>query len=346
MNNLKFIYPALLLFIYTISSCSGQKNSDVFTILSYNVENLFDTINDPNTKDDEFTPQGKKKWTSDRYYRKIDSLNKVIRSINKDELPEIIGFCEVENKQVVEELIKRLNSKKKYAIIHKESPDRRGIDVALLYRQDEFKVINSDFIKIQFSFEPKVTTRDILYVKGIASGIDTIHIFLNHWSSRRGGMKFSERKRVHAAKILRLKIDSIQKAKPNAKIICLGDFNDEPTNISLTGYLKANNKRLNAKNYELYNLMYDMSNIQREGSYSFKGKWDMIDNLIISQSLLKQNKGYYATFDSGKIFDKDFVLYYNTKIDQKTPSKTYGGNNYYGGFSDHLPVYFQLIKNE
>ena len=92
--------------------------------------------------------------------------------------------------------------------------------------------------------------------------------------------------------------------------------------------------------------MYDKSNIQRKGSYSYKGKWDMIDNLIISQSILKQNNGYYTTFDSGKIFDKDFILYYNTKIDQKTPSKTYGGNNYYGGFSDHLPVYFQLIKNE
>ena len=250
----------------------------------------------------------------------------------------------MENISVLNDLFDHIVKNNEYGILHKESSDKRGIDVALAYRKDEFKILNTEFLAVHFSFEPETTTRDILYTKGIASEVDTFHVFVNHWSSRRGGQVKSEKKRIVAAKIVRAKIDSIQKINKNAKIILIGDFNDEPTNYSLTRYLQANNKKINAKYFELYNLMYDLSNSENKGTYSFKNKWDMIDNLIVSQSLIENSSGYSTEFTSGKIFNPHWLLYRNVKANIETPSKTYGGKNYYGGFSDHLPVYFQLTK--
>ncbi len=341
-------YSFFITLTFTYIFCSdlkSQTNENIFTILSYNVENLFDTINTPDKKDDEFTPTDIKKWNTKRYNNKLDSLSKVIKAINQNELPEIIGLCEIENRNVLQDLLLKLGSDKNYEIIHQEGPDSRGIDVALVYRKDEFNPLVTKFYQINYVFEPETKTRDILYVSGIASNIDTLHIFVNHWSSRRGGSVYSERKRVHTAKLLRSKIDSIQKVNNDAKIIVIGDFNDEPTNYSLTYFLQANNKRINAKNFELYNLMYDQCNTESKGTYSYNGKWDLLDNIIISQSLLKKNNGYYTTCNSGKIFNPDWIVHYNTKADSKIPKRTFGGKNYYGGYSDHLPVYFQLIKD-
>ncbi|NOZ45378.1 MAG: hypothetical protein GXO79_01200 [Chlorobi bacterium] len=344
MLKFKIIIALFSFFSFFILKTNAQDKSQVFTLLSYNVENLFDTINTPGKRDGEFTPEGSKHWNSERYNTKINHLAKVIQSINTNELPEIIGLYEVENKAVVNDLLAKVGGNGYYGIVHKESPDIRGIDVAMGYRKDEFKVLSKDFIRVIYNFAPDVKTRDILYVKGIASQTDTLHIFLNHWSSRRGGQEKSERKRVQTAKIVRSKVDSIQAVNKNAKIIIMGDFNDEPTNYSISYFLQANDKRLNAKNFELYNLMFDKSNLENKGTFSYRGTWNMLDNLIVSQSLLNKNKGYYTTFEAGKIFRADWMLYYNNRIDEKTPSRTYGGKNYYGGYSDHLPVYFQLMK--
>lgn len=338
----------IILFILIIEfqfNAKSQSTDNIFTILSYNVENLFDTINAPDKLDDEYTPYGNKKWNTIRYQNKLDSIAKVIKSINKNELPEIIGLCEVENSMVVTDLLSKLESDFNYDFVHNESPDARGIDVALAFRTDEFSLLSKQFFEVKYSFDPESKTRDILYVSGVASGMDTLHIFVNHWSSRRSGREYSERKRVHTAKLLRAKADSIQKTDKNAKIIIIGDFNDEPTNYSLTYFLQANNKRVNAKDFELYNLMYDLKNIESKGTYSYRGNWDLFDQIIVTQSLLHKNSGYYTHYEAGTIFNPDWLIYYNTKADITAPRNTFGGNNYYGGFSDHLPVYFQLTKD-
>lgn len=321
-----------------------SKNNRNFTVAFYNVENLFDTEDDPKKRDEDFLPSSKKKWTIDRYQKKLKDLSKVLSAIDKNDLPEIIGLAEVENKKVVEDLAKEKSlSGGNYKVVHEESPDKRGIDVALMYKDDSFKYLFHKAIPIKFSFDKRTTTRDILYVKGVATSTnETMHIFVNHWSSRRGGQEKSEPKRVQAAKVLRAEVEKIQTKNPNAKIIIVGDMNDEPNNKSIHETLKATGNK-SATSGELFNLMYEKDK-QKLGTHSYKGKWGMLDNIIISRSLLKSENGYHTTFDGGKIFKEDWILYNNTKAGHKTPSRTYGGRNYFGGYSDHLPVYVTLSK--
>lgn len=334
----------LVVTFQTLSQNSYYSKENNFTIVFYNVENLFDTINNPDKIDDKFLPDGIKKWSTGRYRKKINDLGKVISSINQNELPELIGLCEVENKAVLRDLINnRFLTKEKYAIVHEESPDARGIDVALLYRENEFKYLNHKIHRIYYDLEPETTTRDILYVKGKLKNGEYLHVFINHWSSRRGGQKGSEPKRLHTAKILRSKVDSILKNNKKAKIVILGDFNDEPTNKSLYEVLKATNNQRSGNYRELYNLMFDKS-VNGQGTYNYRGNWNMLDNIIISQSLLKNKKGYIVSSDGGQIFRKRWMMYDNVKTGQMTPSRTYGGPNYYGGISDHFPVFVILRK--
>ncbi len=335
----------LFLFEYSYSQENGYTQDNYFTIVSYNVENLFDTINNPQKEDDEFLPNSKKNWNTDRYNKKIKDLSLVIKSINKNELPEIVGLVEVENRKVVEDLVNSKHLEEgNYGIVHEESPDVRGIDVALIYRKSEFKYLSHEKIAVRFDFEPETTTRDILYVKGQLANNEILHVFVNHWSSRRDGMDASEPKRTHAASLLRAKVDSIIKKEKNAKIVIIGDFNDEPVNKSIFEVLKANAKQPMLKNNSLYNLMYD-KDLLGLGTYNFRGDWNMLDNIIISTSLLNANNGYRVSSDGGQIFSARWMLYDNVKTGDFTPNRTYGGPNYYGGVSDHLPV-FVLLKKE
>ncbi|MBE9469411.1 MAG: endonuclease [Bacteroidetes bacterium] len=338
----------LIIFLLTYFLSFGQdtkydKNKN-FTIVSYNVENLFDIYDDFEKKDDEFSPTSKKQWTEERFNEKINKISKVLFSINKNELPEIIGLYEIENDYVLKALIKEKNlTKGNYNFVHEESPDFRGIDVALLFRADEFKYLSHKKIPINFPFAKNTKTRDILYIKGIASNTDTLHIFLNHWSSRRGGQIKSEAKRIFTAKLLREHVDSLQKINNNAKIIIMGDFNDEPTNISINSELNANNKRKNTTYKDLYNLLYDKENIEDKGTLYYKKNWNMLDNLIVTQSLLNNKESYSLNYNSGKIFHPEWICY-KDKSGNFVPNRTYGGDNYYGGFSDHFPVYFILTR--
>ena len=334
----------LIIAIQAVSQNKHYKKGNNFTIVFYNVENLFDTINNQDKIDEQFLPDGIKKWNTGRYNKKINDLGKVISSININELPELIGLCEVENKAVLKDLINgRFLSKEKYAVVHEESPDARGIDVALLYRVNEFKYLNHKIYRIFYDFEPETTTRDILYVKGELKNGEVLHVFVNHWSSRRDGQEVSEPKRLQSAKILRSKLDSVLKGNRKAKIVILGDFNDEPINKSLYEVLNATNDLRSGNYRELYNLMFDKS-LNGAGTYNFRGNWNMLDNIIISQSLLTNKKAYVASPDGGQIFRKRWMMYDNVKTGQMTPSKTYGGPNYYGGISDHFPVYVILRK--
>ncbi len=337
----------LILFVMLSLSGFSQKKynaKNTFTIVTYNVENLFDTIDSPDTDDAEFLPSSESKWISVRYNEKLKNLDKVLSSINANELPEIIGLCEVENRAVVEDLCKQSNlAKGKYKVVHEESIDPRGIDVALMYRESEFKYLShSKFFALDSANQP-IKSRNILYVKGIASQGDTLHIFVNHWSSRRGGADASEPKRVAFATALRKRVDSLLNRNSKPKIVIMGDCNDEPSNKSIKDVLLANNTKNNANKKDLYNLMYD-KHLNKEGTHFYKTAWNMLDNMIVSQQLLDDKKGFHTDYEGGTIFKPEWILYKNQKTGEQSPSRSYAGKKYVGGYSDHLPVYVMLRK--
>ncbi len=341
----KFLLTILGILLITL--ISAQKKDQVLTLMFYNVENLFDTENHPEKQDGEFTPESEKAWDMEKYQKKLDDIASVIKAVNKAELPEIVGLCEVENLKVLQDLIQTRDLKRgNYGIVHHESPDTRGIDCALLYNMEEFRVISSEAIPVTFPFDSALTTRDILYVEGKTGDNETLHFFVNHWSSRWGGQKESEPKRLYCAVTLRKAVDLLMNREPEAKIIIMGDFNDEPTNRSVYEMLLANNKRKNTRERELYNLMYDAHNIRNEGSYNFRGNWNMLDQIIVSRSVLTDRKGLHAGYEDGRILKAEFMLYHDENKQQYVPGRTYGGSEYYGGISDHLPVYVSLVKDK
>lgn len=319
------------LLVFSQNNEDSISNQNIFTVF-YNVENLFDTINNPNTSDDEFLPNSEKKWNSSKYFHKINQLARVLSSVAKDKnsnnMPDIIGLCEVENKQVINDLLKTPTfSNHNYKIIHQDSPDSRGIDCALLYN-DKIQLLNYDFIFVK-NPNVKRATRDILYAK-LKISDKIFNIFVNHWPSRWGGQEESNYKRVYAAKILRNYIN-INISKDDYTLI-MGDFNDYPNNESLSDILIED---------DLVNLM-STDFVLGNGSYNYKGLWNWLDQILISKNFFKPN----MKIKSVGSFQKEYMLYINKKGESR-PSRTFGGNNWYGGFSDHLPVYFQfsLIPN-
>jgi predicted extracellular nuclease len=310
------------------------------TIAFYNVENLFDTKDESGKQDEEFTPQGDKKWTNSRYQTKLQDVSKVISSINEGDLPEIVGLVEVENEKVLNDLIHTgLLVRGKYAVVHHESPDIRGIDCALIYRPEEFTVLKHFVIPIHFKDEPNYKTRDILYVKGKATDREVFHIFVNHWLSRIGGLEKTEPNRVEVAQILKSKIDSVLGKDSKANIIVMGDMNDEPANKSIHKILGAQDPEEGSGT--LVNLMYP-ADLEGKGTYYYRGEWNMLDNLIVSRSLI-DDKGFRCTEKKGFIYHETWMEYKN-RDGVATPNRTYGGPNYYGGVSDHFPVYFRLRR--
>jgi endonuclease/exonuclease/phosphatase family metal-dependent hydrolase len=294
----------------------------------------------------EFTPESEKAWDMEKYQKKLDDLAAVIRAIDKKGLPEIIGLSEVENKKVLDDLIQtRILRKGEYGIVHYESPDIRGIDCALLYRMQDFRVISSRAIPVSFPFDSAETTRDILYVEGATRENERLHFFVNHWSSRWGGEKETEPKRIFCAVALRKEVDALLNREPGAKIIIMGDLNDEPTNRSVFEVLLANNKRKNAGDRELYNLMYDKHNIHGEGTYNYRGNWNMLDHIIVSKAVIHGRGGLYCNYDSGRILKEEFMMFQNEETRQLVPNRTYGGPEYHGGISDHLPVSVSLTRD-
>jgi len=333
----------LLITTLVVFHISAQNKTDKKTITAifYNVENLFDTINDPTIDDEEFLPASAKKWNTERYNKKLENLAKVISSVNTNELPEIVGFAEIENRTVLEDLINTTNLKKgNYKIVHQNSLDSRGIDVGLIYRPDEFIYLSHQFIPFTAEFELEYKLRDILYVKGLVDKKDTIHVFINHWKSRSGGDKETENQRIAQSQNLRNVVDSILLLNQNAKILIMGDLNDEPRNTSVFETLKANSDY--SDNKSLVNLMLPLVDAGK-GSHSFRGEWTMLDNIIVSQAFLCKNNGFIVKNNEASIFNAEWITFTNNK-GEKSPNRTYGGNNYYGGFSDHYPVYITFIK--
>ncbi len=311
----------------------------------YNVENLFDTVDTPDKNDQEFTPESEKEWNTERYQKKIHDLSRVIAAVDEEALPAFIGLSEIENRAVLEALSESEFLKDgHYQIAHEESPDRRGIDVALMYNPGVFTYLDHHAFEVTKDYDRRFKTRDILYVKGIIGKKDTLHIFINHWPSRSGGQERSEPNRLLAAKVLRGKTDSILKKNPEADILIAGDFNDEPHNKSIAEILEASNDCSAVSSHELYSLFLNLDK-QGAGTYNYRGEWNMIDNIIVSGGMLQQQKGeFYVHCDSGKILREDWMMYDNPKIGEKVPNRTYGGDNYFGGISDHLPVYVVLKR--
>jgi len=317
-----------------------------FITCFYNLENLFDTIDDLQKDDNEFLPNGKKMWTGSRYRTKINNIAKVLSKIDSVNMPVLIGVSEVENFNVLKDLINATPLKSyNYKIVHFDSPDPRGIDVALLYRADIFQLIKYSAVPVYYdSIYKRQKTRQILYVKGIITGIDTLHIFVNHWKSRAGGITATQIKRIRYARVLKNTIDSIFNVVPDAKIISVGDYNDEPDDISIKQHLKAFAPTNKPDAKSLYNLMIPLK--QKDvGTYCFKGEWNLLDQIIVSGTLLDPDKKLYIDTENVKIFNPDWM----TRIDKTTGKRisipTYEGSTYFGGYSDHFPVYVKVWIN-
>jgi hypothetical protein len=327
-----------LLFFLIVLKCFPQNEGlQPVRFMFYNVENLFDTYNDPHKDDDEFLPGGLRRWNQERYNRKINSLYKTIVAAGEWNPPAVIAFCEVENRKVLEDLIyETYLSKFNYGIIHEESPDLRGIDVCLIYRKDYVKIIDFSYwipsdVKIK-----EFTTRSVLSTKILINN-DTIHLIVNHWPSRRGGVLAMEDLRKKIAEMVREKTDSIiMKNFNKAKVIIMGDFNSTPDDHEMRSLISPSDS---------IGLLLNLSEgegFKGNGTYRYLGTWEMIDQVIISKMLLNCKTGLYTDEKFLKIFKPDFLLKKDPKYPGFMPFSTYRGYKYQGGFSDHLPVLLDL----
>ena len=349
MNN----YPiknilAILLLVSFFSSCKGQQTDNYKTISIgfYNLENLFDTIVDSELfLAEDFTPNGKKQWTSKRYNEKLGNMADVISQMAIDETPNglaLLGVCEIENKGVLEDLVKEeAIIDRNYQIVHYDSPDRRGIDVALLYNPKYFEVTNHKAYPLTLSDDASFRSRSQLVVTGLLDG-EEISIIVNHWPSRRGGEEKSRYKRNAAGDLSRHIADSLIAINKKAKILVMGDLNDDPSNESVLEHLKAKGDKSKLKKGDLYNPAFAVHN-DSIGSLQYRGKWNLFDQIIISQGFLRKNRSSYK-YSQFIIFDKPFLRQQEGKY-KDYPKRTYGGKNYLHGYSDHLPVYITLKKN-
>lgn len=314
-----------------------SQTKDSLQLVFYNVENLFDLDNDSETEDDEFTPAGKRYWTKKKYERKLNKISQSIFAFSNYKAPEIIGLCEIENKIVLLDLLGvQLFRKQAYKILHADSRDNRGIDVALLYDSIKTKPIFVDFIPTQI--ENGNFSRDILYAKMLVKS-DTLHLFLNHWPSRYSGARETAHFRLKLAEILISKCDSILDKDSQANIILFGDFNDEPNNKSIqsiTAYRLANSDE-----EVFYNLMIKSKIVL--GTIKFQGIWNMFDQFIVSSNL-KDGHGKFRIRNTS-VANDSFLFEDDSRYMGLKPYRTYSGFKYTGGFSDHLPIKLVLEIN-
>ena len=339
----KFIVLALFFLILAgAQSRTAAKGQDTVTVAFWNVENFFDTLDDKAKNDEEFLPGAKKQWTGERYLTKIEHLGQAIKEMNAKHGPDIIGMAEIENKAVVEDLVKRQLSKMKYQIVHVQSPDERGISTAMLFRTSIFKLVKAAGDTVHLA--DNHATRLILHATLQGKGKEIVHVFVNHWPSRLGGEEKSEGNRIAAAKELRKNVDAVLAADPAASIVIMGDFNDEPDNNSIKTELKAEQFICDSANFSfsLHNLAWQKKR-NGEGTLKYRNQWNMLDQIIVSSSVLQTTKSSFryvcGSFD---IFKADFMIEHGEKY-EGSPLPTYGGNKYLGGYSDHFPVYAKFL---
>jgi hypothetical protein len=335
--NLSLIASVLVLQLMSASGCSQEQGPVAVRLMIYNAENLFDIKDDSLSQDNEFLPRGQKKWTYQRYVRKINSLYKTIVAAGSDYPPGIVALCEVENRKVLEDLVygTYLN-RYKYRIIHEDSPDPRGIDVCLIYRTEILKLIDYSYWVPSGMGSEKFISRSVLCAR-FSFNEDTLHLIVNHWPSRRGGVLAGEELRRKIAAMLRGKVDSIsKKCGSECKIIIAGDFNCTPEDHEIRTLIKSVDP-----GFSLTDLAERLSEAGL-GTYRYMGTWEMIDQVIVSGSILSAEKGLFTRHSMLRIFDPDFLLKDDPKYPGKSPFSTYRGYTYQGGFSDHLPLLLDL----
>jgi len=330
---------------FGVSLCAQEPTEqESFRVMSYNTENFMDYKHDSLSAVSEFSATGMRAWNSSRYHQKRDKIAKVIVAVGEWTPPALVALCEIENQAVLEDLTKFSPLKGLgYQIAHFESPDPRGIDVALLYQPNKFKPYIQEPIRIHFTNEPKRHTRDILYVAGTLPNADTLHVFVNHFPSRLGGELESESGRSTVSSVLRHKVDSLFQLNAHANILIMGDFNDYPDNESLNKVLRALPETDAVANTNLYNLFYTTHKKGDIGSYKHDGQWGMLDQIIVSGNLLTNNGRTYTQTALAHVFAPEFLLEDDEKGFGKQPFRTYVGMKFHAGFSDHLPVYVDLL---
>lgn len=316
-------------------------NPNRFRIMFYNTENLFDPENDSLKDDDDFTPQGTFHWTPGRLTEKLNNLYKVIVAVGEEKIPDVIGLCEVENRKVLEQLVRYTPlSKHLLEVIHEDSPDRRGIDVALIYNPKTAKYLQHRY---HSAGKKGLVTRNILHVT-LGMGKDTCHFFVNHWPSRSAGRLATDADRFAVATRVRLLADSLLQKSASCNIVIMGDLNDDPVDISLVQGLKALPFQSIIENRNLYNLSAAPTRGPVKGTLKYKGSWNLFDQIVVSGCLLQNKEGFYVQPEGYRIFDATFLLRPDESGTGFKPFRTYNGFKYLGGFSDHLPVYIDLLN--
>ncbi len=334
-----FFISVSLSFMFT-NCASAQEKTKAACIAFYNIENLFDTIDDPYKNDAEFLPNGMNQWTSVRYNRKLENMAYVINQIGGEILkggPTILGLSEIENRTVIEDLINTPPLKGLgYDIVHFDSPDKRGVDVGLIYKKAAFQVTNSTSNRLTMPGKTDWYTRDQLVVSGLLDG-EMIHIIVNHWPSRAAGSEYRE---AAAALSLRLS-DSLRKIDPNAKIFIMGDLNDDPTDPSVYKVLGARSKEKEVKSDGLYNPMFKLHQ-QGIGSLAYRDAWNLFDQIIVSYPLISKEDNGWKYYKAG-VFNQKFMLQKDGPY-AGYPFRTFAGGAYAGGYSDHFPTYVFVVK--
>ncbi|MFM2307161.1 MAG: hypothetical protein RLZZ367_1830 [Bacteroidota bacterium] len=342
MNKLLIV----LLTMLTLSAAAQEKKYKVGIIAFYNLENFFDTINDPAKNDEDFTPTGANGYTSKVYEDKVRKLTEVLSQIGTDVSPDgfsLLGVAEIENDKVLQDLFAQPEfAKRHYKIVHFDGPDERSIDPAFIYNPKYFKLLHSEplFVRLENPDGSLHYTRDVLWVSGLYDG-EEIHVFVNHWPSRRGGEEASAAGRASAAGVSKHVIDSLMKINPDTKVIVMGDLNDDPTSPSVAQVLGAKTKISDVKSGGLYNPWQDFLK-KGIGTLAYNDSWNLFDQIMLSSGFLKKEQSGFF-YRGAHIFNRQFMVTPTGKY-KGYPMRTYDGALYNGGYSDHFPTYCVFLK--
>ena len=347
-----FILAIVTLFVITLANAQGQQRMKMALVGFYNLENLYDTIDDPHKNDEEFLPQGKNAWNTEKYITKLHNMAYSISTIGTDKndkfnSPEglwVLGVSEIENRHVLEDLVKQPEiANRNYKIVHYDSPDRRGVDVALLYNPSHFRVTNHKSYRLNVPGQPNFISRDQLVVTGILDDEEFSFIVM-HWPSRYGGEKRSLPGRMAAASLCRHIADSILAKNPKAKIVMMGDYNDYPTNKSIMEGLRAKGRVEDMQSDDFFNPMWKMHK-NGEGTNYYRDVKGVLDQCIITKALLKDEKDPFATYQMYKpvVHSKEFLKQHDGRYNGY-PWRSFAGGVWLAGYSDHFPVYLILLK--
>jgi endonuclease/exonuclease/phosphatase family metal-dependent hydrolase len=330
------LVPILLAAATCRALAQSAPEAPAFQVVFYNVENLFDTLDDPRTADGDFTPAGPLGWTGRRYRQKLVSLYKTFAAVGEWAPPGLIGLCEVEDRRTLVDLMRQTPLRREgYGIVCEPSADPRGIETALLYRPAVFRYLCHQRLRPRFSFDSLARTRDVLYVAGELPGGDTLHVFVNHWPSRRGGQSASEPRRIAVAKMVRVAVDSLLGENPRALVLIMGDLNDTPQDRSVAVVLRARTDGDRGDPAGLHERV--LPTADGTGTHKHEGEWAVLDHLIVSGALLEGSGGRWR-MGPGAPFPAPFLLENDWRHTGKRPRRTYAGPRYLGGYSDHLPV--------